>query len=65
MAGSGRQAAARSARVEIRCTHCRYGGVVASLPDRCPMCGARSWERIGSALLRSDGRRGRLPATAA
>jgi len=30
-------------RVEIRCTGCGYGGVVAHLPDRCPMCGGTSW----------------------
>jgi ribosomal protein S27E len=55
MGGSGRQPAGRSGRVEIRCTGCGYGGVVARLPARCPMCGARRWQRIGSVLLRSDG----------
>jgi DNA-directed RNA polymerase subunit RPC12/RpoP len=54
MGGRGRPAAARSGRVEIRCTGCGYGGVVARLPDRCPMCGERRWQRIRSTLLRSD-----------
>ncbi len=33
----------RPAIVEIRCSGCSYGGVVARLPPRCPMCGATAW----------------------
>jgi hypothetical protein len=50
-----RSAAGRSGRVEIRCIGCGYGGVVARLPDRCPMCGVRRWQRIRSTLLHIDG----------
>ncbi len=30
-------------RVEIRCSGCGYGAVVACLPVRCPMCGGATW----------------------
>jgi hypothetical protein len=46
---------ANGCRLEIRCTDCGYGGGVARLPDRCPMCGARRWQRIRSTPPRSDG----------
>ena len=55
MGARGRLAAGRSGRVEIRCTGCGYGGVVARLPDRCPMCGGGEWHHIRSTLLRGDG----------
>jgi rubrerythrin len=55
MGGRERPAAERSGRVEIRCTGCGYGGVVARLPNRCPMCGGSRWQRIRSTLLLSDG----------
>lgn len=54
MGGMSRPTAGRSGRVEISCTGCGYGGVVAQLPDRCPICGACRWQRIGSTLLGSD-----------
>lgn len=40
-------------RVEIRCCGCGYGGVVANLPDHCPMCGGATWKASRA--------RGRLP----
>jgi hypothetical protein len=46
--------AEQSGGVEIRCVGCGYGGVVVRLPDRCPMCGGSSWQRISSTLLRND-----------
>jgi primosomal protein N' len=30
-------------RVEVHCATCRYGAVVARLPERCPMCGSTAW----------------------
>jgi rubrerythrin len=41
-------------RVEIRCAGCGYGGVVAQLPDRCPMCGGAAWCELSSRFGRSD-----------
>jgi hypothetical protein len=55
MGDKGVEPAGRSGRVEIRCAGCGYGGVVARLPDRCPMCGARRWQRISPVLLLGDG----------
>lgn len=63
MDGRRRSAEGRSGRVEIRCTCCGYGGVVARLPDRCPMCGARSWQRMRSTLPRGEAVRGRGDST--
>jgi hypothetical protein len=49
-----RLATGRTGRVDIRCIGCGYGGVVARLPDRCPMCGTRRWRRMTSSVRRSD-----------
>jgi hypothetical protein len=43
-----RQRAGPQRRFEVRCAGCAYGGVVESLPDRCPMCGGSGWETLGA-----------------
>jgi rubrerythrin len=30
-------------RVDLSCTECGYGVVVAQAPERCPMCGGAAW----------------------
>ena len=40
---------------QLRCTHCGYGVSARMAPDRCPMCGAGTWEFEG---VRAVARRG-------
>jgi hypothetical protein len=54
-----RQRGGPQRRFEVRCAGCAYGGVVESLPDRCPMCGGSGWDAVGApgSLLRSRAER--------
>lgn len=45
-------------RFEIRCRVCGFGGVVARLPQRCPLCSGDVWEPVAGAPCR----RGRVRA---
>ncbi|HEY3541282.1 MAG TPA: hypothetical protein VGK79_01965 [Gaiellaceae bacterium] len=56
LATPARQGAERAAarRTEIRCADCGYGGVVARLPDRCPMCGGVVWRERSRRSGRAD-----------
>jgi hypothetical protein len=48
MAEGRRQLGGPQRRFEIRCDGCAYGGVVGTLPDRCPMCGGSGWETVAA-----------------
>ncbi len=42
-------------RFEARCTHCGYGVIVRMAPDRCPMCGAGTWEYVDQRVSAGTG----------
>jgi hypothetical protein len=50
LAGGARQRGPQR-RFEIRCAGCGYGGVVERFPDRCPMCGGSSWQKVDAPVL--------------